>query len=103
MGDYLWGTPDALNQPATVARRAGHLAAQLVFGTVDELVASPRLLPVLLLDLLWRAGYAPQRRAALTAWATQAITSGNPALDYIGTGGGTPLRVPLDPLPQARQ
>jgi hypothetical protein len=36
------------NPPRTVMRRAGQLAAQAVFGTVDEIVASPRLLPVLL-------------------------------------------------------
>jgi len=94
VGEYLWGTPEARNGPRTVARRAGHLAAQTVFGTVDELVASPRLLPVLLLHLLWLTGHTRQRREALTDLATRAITSGNPALDYIGTGGATPLRLP---------
>jgi hypothetical protein len=94
VGEYLWGPPGARSGPATVLRRAGHLAAQVAFGTVDELVASPRLLPVLLLDLLWRTGYARHRRSTLTDLATRAIASGNPALDYIGTGGATPLRVP---------
>jgi hypothetical protein len=95
VGEYLWGAPGARNHPGTVLRRSGQLAAQVAFGTVDELVASPRLLPVLLLDLLWRAGYARQRRATLTGLATRAIASGNPALDYVGTGGATPLRVPV--------
>ena len=94
VGEYLWGLPAARNRPGTVMLRAGHLAAQTVFGTVDELVASPRLLPVLLLHLLWLTGHAGQRRRALTDLATRAITSGNPALDYIGTGGSTPLRLP---------
>ena len=83
VGEYLRGAP---------FRRAGQLGAQLAFGTVDELVASPRLLPVLLLHALWLGGHAPDRRAVWTALAQKAIASGNPALDYIGIGGSTPLR-----------
>lgn len=94
VGEYLLGAEGRRNGPATVARRAGHLAAQTVFGTVDELVASPRLLPVLLLDLLWRLGHDRARRAEWQALAARAIASGNPGLDYIGVGGATPLRVP---------
>jgi hypothetical protein len=78
-----------------VLRRCGHLAAQTLFGTVDELVASPRLLPVPALDGLWRAGHRPQQGAAYRGLAADAIASGNPALDYIGTGGATPLRIPV--------
>jgi hypothetical protein len=78
-----------------VLRRCGHLAAQIAFGTVDELVASPRLLPVLLLDWLWRAGHRPQQSAGHRGLAAGAIASGNPALDYVGTGGPTPLRIPV--------
>jgi hypothetical protein len=47
----------------------------------------PRLLPVLLLELLWLAGHDPERRAAWRALSARAIASGNPALDDIGTGG----------------
>jgi hypothetical protein len=93
VGEYLLGTPGRRNPATVVLRRAGHLAAQLGFGTVDELVASPRLLPVLLLHALWLGGHAPDRRAVWTALAEKAIASGNPALDYIGIGGSTPLRV----------
>jgi hypothetical protein len=50
--------------------------------------------PVLLLELLWRCGHDPARRAAWRALSAQAIESGNPALDYIGIGGPTPLRAP---------
>lgn len=92
--EYLLGRPGRRNPPGTVARRAGQLTAQAVFGTVDEIVASPRLLPVLLLELLWLCGHDPVRRAAWRALSAQAIASGNPALDYIGTGGPTPLRAP---------
>ncbi|GAA4243137.1 hypothetical protein [Dactylosporangium darangshiense] len=94
MREYLFGAEGRRNSRTTVARRVGHLAAQTVFGTVDELVASPRLLPVLLLDLLWRLGHDPARRAAWRAQAARAFASGNPGLDFIGVGGATPLRIP---------
>jgi len=92
--EYLLGRAGQRNPPGTVLRRAGQLAAQAVFGTVDEIVASPRLLPVLLLELLWLFGHDPVRREAWRALSARAIASGNPALDYIGTGGPTPLRIP---------
>ena len=76
-----------------VARKDAALAG--VLGTVDEIVASPRLLPVLLLELLWLLGHDPVRRAAWRSLSARAIVSGNPALDYIGIGGPTPLRVPV--------
>ena len=91
---YLLGPAGQRNPAGTAARRAGQLAAQAVFGTVDEIVASPRLLPVLLLELLWLCGHDPVCRAAWRTLSAQAIASGNPALDYIGTGGPTPLRPP---------
>jgi hypothetical protein len=90
--EYLLGRPGHRHPPGTVLRRAGQLAAQAVFGTVDEIVASPRLLPVLLLELLWLLGHDPVRRAAWRSLSACAIASGNPALDYIGIGGPTPLR-----------
>lgn len=93
--EYLLGRSGDRNPVGTAARRAGQLTAQAIFGTVDEIVASPRLLPVLLLELLWLSGHDPVRRAAWRALSAQAIASGNPALDYIGTGGPTPLRAPL--------
>ena len=49
---------------------------------------------MLLLELLWLVGHDPARRAAGRAMSARAIASGNPALDYIGTGGPTPLRPP---------
>jgi hypothetical protein len=99
VGEYLLGRPERRNRPGTVVRRAGHVAAQALFGTVDELVASPRLLPVLLLRLLWAAGHDPAGRASCAALAARAIASGNPALDYVGTGGSTPLRFASPSVP----
>jgi hypothetical protein len=95
VGEYLLGPSGRRNARGTVLRRAGQLAAQTLFGTVDELVASPRLLPVLLLRLLWLAGHNSVRLAVSQEQAARAIAGGNPALDYIGTGGATPLRIPV--------
>jgi hypothetical protein len=92
--EYLLGRAGHRNSPGTTARRVGQLTAQAVFGTVDEILASPRLLPVLLLELLWLLGHDQARRAACRALSVRAIASGNPALDYIGIGGPTPLRAP---------
>jgi hypothetical protein len=93
--EYLLGQAGQRNPPGTVLRRAGQLSAQALFGTVDEIVASPRLLPVLLLELLWFLGHDPVRRAAWRTLSAQAIASGNPALDYIGIGGPTPVFNPM--------
>jgi hypothetical protein len=93
--EYVFGAPRSPYRARQVLRRCGHLAAQTVFGAVDELVASPRLLPVLVLQGLWLIGHRPGQRAAYHELAANAIASGNPALDYIGTGGPTPLRIPV--------
>ena len=92
--EYLLGGPGRRNSAGVVVRRTGHLTAQVLFGTLDELVAAPRLLPVLLLDALWRLGHDPGRRDASWEQANRAIASGNPGLDFIGIGGPTRLRIP---------
>jgi hypothetical protein len=93
--DYLIGTPGRRNPPATVVQRIGHVTVQTLFGTFDELIAAPRLLPVMLLDGLWRLGHDAARRDAWRARANRAIASGNPGLDFIGIGGATRLRLPV--------
>jgi hypothetical protein len=82
-----------------VARRAAQFAAQAVLGIVDDIVASPRLLPVLLLELLCLFGY-DQARRAWRALSAQAIASGTWHWN-LGTGGPTRCALPPACCPKA--
>ncbi len=62
-------------------------AAMLVPGLANELWASWRLLPIIALDLLWTAGYAPARARAIADLVEAATLDGDPAIHFIGTGG----------------
>ncbi len=77
---------------ATGLRRALQIAIQFVYGAIAETLASPRLVCVLVLELLWVLGHRPEQRAAFKEASRKALASGNPALDYIGSGGATTLR-----------
>ncbi len=89
---YLLGPPGRRHSPARVAVRLVRLGLQLVWGTLDELWASPRLLPYNFLMLLFRFGYRPDAARRLREHVERALASGNPALDYVGIGGGRFLR-----------
>lgn len=41
-----------------------------------------------------QVGYAPERHAELQGWAQRAWDTGQPALDFVGHGGGTFLAPP---------
>lgn len=58
-----------------------------VAGVVNEAWASWRLFPLLVLDGLWRVGYAPSRRVLHEERVAAALATGNPAIDVIGAGG----------------
>ena len=84
------------------ARRAGRalrLVSLSLIGTVAEAWAGLRLMPYNWLVLMMRAGYAPARWAALQDHAERAWATGQPALDYVGTGGGTFLDADALPPP----
>jgi hypothetical protein len=95
--EYVFGRRGARTAAATALVRAGRVAAFAVIGWFDEVWASPRLLPYNVLRLLMAAGYAPALRAVLDDRARRAWASGNPALDYVGIGGGTFLAPPARP------
>jgi hypothetical protein len=61
--------------------------ALLPWAVFNEIWGSWRLLPVLLLERLSAAGYRPAARARLADLVERAMADGNPALDFIGTGG----------------
>ena len=96
--EYLLGRDGARHRPVTVAGRAGRMAAYALIGWVNEVWAAPRLLPYVVLRPMMSAGYAPELRAVLDDRARRAWASGNPALDYVGIGGGTFLALPSRPV-----
>ncbi|MFN7145317.1 MAG: hypothetical protein ACK4YP_16205, partial [Myxococcota bacterium] len=90
--EYVLGRPHEELGAGRRAIRATRVVLQLLYGTVDEWWASPRLMPYTFLMLMFRCGYRPADHARLRALVERAEASGNPALDYVGTGGGTHLR-----------
>jgi hypothetical protein len=60
---------------------------QLMFGAFDELLASPRLLPIIVLRAAYFFGYNAEQWKLISKLSELAMKSGNPALDYVGIGG----------------
>jgi hypothetical protein len=71
-----------------------NLGSIALLGTAAEAWAALRLMPYNWLMLMMRFGYAPRRHAELRGWAERAWATGQPALDFVGTGGGTFLASP---------
>lgn len=89
-GDPLrWMTISEFVSGGPMVPRVLQVASFVFLGWLDELWASPRLLPYNVLRLMLSAGYAPELRRELDARAAEALASGNPALDYVGIGGGS--------------
>ncbi|EFA86543.1 hypothetical protein PPL_00342 [Heterostelium album PN500] len=62
----------------------GTLVAAFLFGTMDEIIASPRLFPLNVLKVTYMLGYKPEQWAQIQLLAKKSMEFGNPALDYIG-------------------
>lgn len=92
MRSYVRGDAGYPSQELSLAARLATMAAHFVCGPIDEWMAAPRLLPVYILELLFFLGYQPARRAHLRSLAAQSLAGADPALDYVGTGGGLFLR-----------
>jgi hypothetical protein len=91
--EYLCGAPTVRHEDGRVrtlslGERLGRMASHFFFGPVDEWLAAGRLFPIYVLELLWAFGYQRARREEIHALADRSIARGNPALDWIGTGGG---------------
>ena len=69
-----------------------HVPVMAVNGTVAEAWASLRLMHYNWLMLMMRLGYAPKRYRELLDWTERAWSTGQPALDFVGSGGGTFLQ-----------
>jgi hypothetical protein len=72
---------------AAPLKNLGRAAFMFVAGTINELWASPRLLPILVLNGLWSLGYQPNARREHKSIVEQAIANNDPAIDCIGQGG----------------
>lgn len=94
--EYAFGTPGDRPRGADLAERLVRLAVFPFVGFCDELWASPRLLPYNFLRLMFAAGYRPELKRELDERAARALASGQPALDYVGIGGGTFLTLARD-------
>jgi hypothetical protein len=85
--EFIWGDPEQV----PLARRLLRLAWLPVgglWGTLDEWWASAKLMPIYILDVMWAAGYRPAQREHFRSLALDALASGDPALDWVGVGGG---------------
>jgi hypothetical protein len=91
--EFVFGPEDQRSSPALAAGRLARVAAYPFIGMLDELWAAPRLFPYTILSLMFRFGYAPAARAVLDDRARRALESGNPAVDFVGIGGGVGLRL----------
>lgn len=90
--EYILGTSDEQLSRGTQLFRVFRVFLQSIWGTLDELWASPRLMPYNILMLMFRFGYRSEEANRLQGYVQKALASGNPALDYVGIGGGTYLR-----------
>ncbi|WP_330924859.1 hypothetical protein [Candidatus Sororendozoicomonas aggregata] len=91
--DFILGK-NGRNSTFTMARNTIKTASFLIWGTLDECWASPRLMPYNFLMLMFEAGYKPEVYDKLKARADKAMESGNPAVDYVGIGGGSFMQIP---------
>lgn len=95
---FILGPPARRHSVARRVVNGLRTAMFMVWGTLDEGWAAPRLMPYNFLMVMFKLGYAPERYRQLTERVDRAVASGNPALDYVGIGGGTFLQLPDEPI-----
>ena len=89
MRHFACGPPEDPLARVDVLRRVLKISCYPLIGLLNETWASPRLLPYAVLRVMMAGGYAPRLRSILDGRMHRALASGNPALDYVGIGGGT--------------
>lgn len=90
--EYVFGTAEAPVRGRRRLYRAVRVATYPWIGLVNEIWASPRLMPYNVLRLMLNLGYAPELERLMSQRRDRAWASGNPALDFVGVGGGTFIR-----------
>ena len=100
--EFVFGPRERRHGVAEVLLRLVRSALQIAYGALDEFWASWRLITVNVLELMWRLGYRPEMYAQWKALSRRAIEHGDPAIDFIGVGGGTRIRDPSEALAQTR-
>ncbi len=87
--DYILGSG---HLPSPRWLRALRVGLFPIWGTLDELWASPRLVPYGVLLLMFAAGYRRDVADRHAQWLQRALQSGNPSLDFVGICGAAYLR-----------
>jgi hypothetical protein len=85
--EFIWGDPAKVSLRARLLRLAWTPIGG-VWGILDEWCASAKLLPFYLLEVLWVLGYRRAQRDYFRGFSLEALASGDPALDWVGVGGG---------------
>ncbi len=91
--DYVRGVEGACPRTASRVVRVLRVLWNVPLGILNELWAAPRLMPYTVLRAMMARGYATDLKAELDDRRDRAWASGNPALDYVGVGGGAVLRL----------
>jgi hypothetical protein len=92
--EFVFGSSARRHGPGQVLVRLVRSVAQIVFGALDEFWASWRLVNLNVLELMWRLGYKPEMYARFKQLSRRAVAHGDPAIDFIGVGGGARIRDP---------
>jgi hypothetical protein len=101
MPPRMSGSPTAWGPPARIqfrgrtfidgVRKATWLSFLILCGCLNEWISCPRLIAVIAFDILSFFGWREERSREWKSLSRRAIQSGNPAIDFIGVGGGASL------------
>jgi hypothetical protein len=85
--EFAWGGQEGMPLSKRVAKLS-LMPLGVVWGALDEWYSSAKLLPMFLLQTMWALGYKPEQRREFHSQTLDVLRRGNPAMDWVGTGGG---------------